>query len=113
MTCSSDTTLKASIKGKSTEEISSALKESIADGFKPTLAIVFLSVKQDIESISRLLDDKGIQIFGATTAGEFMDGEIEEGSIVIMLLDMNPAYFKIEFLETTQETTFEDAMQTG
>lgn len=36
-----------SIKGKSTEEISSALTESMSDGFKPTLAIVFISVKQD------------------------------------------------------------------
>ncbi len=102
-----------SIKGKSTEEISSALTESMADGFKPTLAIVFISVKQDREAISKLLDEKGIQIFGATTAGEFIDGEIEEGSIVMMLLDMNPAYFKIEFLETSQETAFEDANKLG
>ncbi len=97
-----------SIKGKSPEEISSALTESMADDFKPTLAIVFLSVKQDIQAISKLLDEKGIQIFGATTAGEFIDGEIEEGSIVMILLDMNPSYFKMAFLETSQETAFED-----
>ncbi|MBK7735847.1 MAG: hypothetical protein IPI36_11910 [Chitinophagaceae bacterium] len=66
-----------SIKGKSTKEIQSALQESMYDGYKPTLAIVFLSVKQDREAISKLLDEKGIQIFGATTAGEFIDGEIE------------------------------------
>ena len=90
-----------SIKGKSTEKISTALTESMADGFKPTLAIVFISVKQDREAITGLLDEKGIQIFGATTAGEFIDGEIEEGSIVIMLLDMDPAFFKIAFLETS------------
>ncbi|MDQ6609876.1 MAG: FIST C-terminal domain-containing protein [Bacteroidota bacterium] len=102
-----------SIKGKSTEEISSALTESMADGFKPTLAIVFLSVKQDREAVSKLLDEKGIQVFGATTAGEFIDGEIEGGSIVMMLLDMNPAYFKIEFLETSQETALEDANKLG
>lgn len=101
------------IKGKSADEISSALIESMADGFKPTLAIAFISVKQDREAISRLLDGKGIQIFGATTAGEFIDGEIEEGSIAIMLLDMDPAYFKIAFLETSQETAFEDANKLG
>lgn len=102
-----------SIKGKSTEEISSALAEIMADGFKPTLAIVFASVKQDIEALSKILDEKGIQIFGATTAGEFIDGEIEEGSIVMMLLDMNKAYFKIVFSETSQETALEDAIQLG
>ncbi len=98
-----------SIKGKSPEEIKTTLSESMADGFNPTLAIVFLSVKQDREAISRLLDEKDIQIFGATTAGEFIDGEIEEGSVVVMLLDINSAYFKIEFLETSKETALEDA----
>jgi hypothetical protein len=102
-----------SIKGNSTAEINDALHQSMADGFQPTLAIVFISVKQDREAISKLLDEKGIQLFGATTAGEFIDGEMEAGSIVMLLLDINPAYFKIEFLETSQETAFEDAIKLG
>jgi hypothetical protein len=109
-----------SIKGKSTGEISAALAGTMAgtslpgaQGFTPTLAIVFQSVKQDIEAVSKLLDEKGIQVFGATTAGEFIDGEIEAGSIVMLLLDINPAYFTIEFLETSQETAHEDAIKLG
>lgn len=102
-----------SIKGKSTEEISTALKQNMNDGFRPTLAIVFMSVKQDREAVSELLEEKDIQIFGATTAGEFIDGEIEEGSIVILLLDINPDYFKIEFLATHKETALEDAIKLG
>lgn len=102
-----------SIKGKSTEDIRSELEQSMADGFKPTLAIVFLSVKQDRKAVSKLLDEKGIQIFGATTAGEFIDGDIEEGSTVMMLLDINPAYFKLEFLEINQEAASEDAKKLG
>ena len=102
-----------SIKGKSTEEIKSALEQTIVEDFKPTLAVVFLSVKQNREAISKLLDEKGIQIFGATTAGEFIDGEIEEGGIVMLLLDMIPAYFKLVFIETSKETAFEDAKKIG
>jgi len=102
-----------SIKGKSTEEISSALSQIMADGFKPTLAIVFISIKQDREAICKLLDEKDIQIFGATTAGEFIDGEIEEGSIVILLLDMNRDYFNIEFLETSLQSTLDTAKKLG
>jgi hypothetical protein len=102
-----------SIKGKSAEEIKAALNESMADGFRPTLAIVFLSVKQDRDAVTRILDEKGIQIFGSTTAGEFIDGEIEEGSIVMLLLDMNPAYFKVELLETSQESSLEVATRLG
>ncbi|CAN5352993.1 FIST C-terminal domain-containing protein [soil metagenome] len=102
-----------SIKGKSTQEINAVLRETMDGKFKPTLAIVFISVKQDREAISKLLDEKGIQIFGATTAGEFIDGNIEEGSIVMMLLDINPAYFKLEFLEISPETALEDANKLG
>jgi len=40
-----------SIKGKSPEEIQSAIQQSMADGFKPTLAIVFLSIKQGRRSL--------------------------------------------------------------
>jgi len=102
-----------SIKGKSTEEITSALAESMTDGFKPTLGIVFISIKQDRTAVCDILDKKGIAIFGATTSGEFISKEIEEGSIVIMLLDMNPAHFNILFLETGDGTTLENAKQLG
>ena len=102
-----------SIKGKSTEEITSALAESMVDGFKPTLAIVFLSIKQDRDAVCALLDKEGIAIFGATTSGEFISKEIEEGSIVMMLLDVNPAYFKLLFLETGENTTLQNANQLG
>lgn len=102
-----------SIKGKSTQEIQIALQQSMTDGFKPTLAIVFISIKQDRDTIVSLLDKQGIQIFGATTSGEFIDGEIGEGGIVIMLLDINPDYFKLLFLETGEHTTLENAKQLG
>ncbi len=59
-----------SIKGKSIEEIKAALTEILEGNFKPTLAIVFLSVKQDRKAICNLLGENSIQIFGAITAGE-------------------------------------------
>lgn len=102
-----------SIKGKSAEEIQLAFKESMADGFKPTLAIVFVSVKQDKDAICSLLNNEGINIFGATTSGEFISAEIGEGSIAIMLLDINPAYFKILFFETLDSSAFEISKQLG
>lgn len=82
-----------SIKGKSTEEIRSELSYCMADGFKPTLACVFISIKQDVDAVSNLLDQQDIQIFGATTGGEFIDGDIGAGTIAILLLEMNPEHF--------------------
>lgn len=102
-----------SIKGKSPEDIQLALNLIIADGFKPTLAVMFLSVKQDIEAVLVLLVKNEIQIFGATTAGEFIDGDIEEGSIVILLLDMDPAYFKLAFIEIDPNNVLEGAQKMG
>ena len=96
-----------SIKGKSPEEIQSALKQSIADGFSPTLAIVFLSVSQDRAAISKLLDSYGIAIFGATTSGEFIDEVTEKGSIVMLLLDMNRDHFQI-YLEEYPEKNYRE-----
>ena len=88
-----------SIKGISIEEIQSALHQSMSDGFKPTLAIALVSIKQDRNAICKVLDDAGITIFGATTNGGFIDDEIELGSAAIMLLDINPDYFTILFDE--------------
>ncbi|MEO6254301.1 MAG: hypothetical protein ABIO79_13390, partial [Ferruginibacter sp.] len=90
-----------SIKGKSTEEITAALAESMADGFKPTLAIIFLSVSQNRKAISELLDKAGVQVFGATSNGEFTDEVPEKLSTAILLLDVNPANFQI--LHTTYQ----------
>ncbi|CAN5325191.1 hypothetical protein BH20BAC1_BH20BAC1_25020 [soil metagenome] len=92
-----------SIKGTSTEEINSALEESMADGFQPTLAIVFISMSQDRNAVCKILDDAGIQIFGATTNGEFIDENPEKFSVAILLLDMNPAYFSVLFSEYPQK----------
>lgn len=101
------------IKGKSTGEIQSALQQCMADGYRPTLAIVFMSFKLDIDAVCELLDHEGIQIFGATSSGEFIGSEIEEESIAIMLLDMHLSYFKLLFLEAGDRSEFEIAKQLG
>lgn len=88
-----------SIKRKSVEEIQSALEKSMADGFKPTLAIVFLSVSQDRSAICSTLEEAGIAIFGSTTNGEFIDEETETGSVAILLLDIKKEHFRIHSVE--------------
>jgi hypothetical protein len=88
-----------SIKGKSTEEIKSALKLCMSDDFKPTLAICFISKSQDRIAIAEVLDSKGISIFGCTTNGEFIDEETEKGTAAILLLNMNKDHFQIYFEE--------------
>lgn len=101
------------IKGRSSLDIQSALEQSMADGFNPTLAVVFISIKQDREAICSLLNNHRIQIFGTTTSGEFINSEISEGGIAIMLLDLDPAFFRLVFLETNAGSAYEVSKQLG
>ena len=102
-----------SILGNSTEEINATLQQSLTGDFKPTLAIVFLSVKQDHEAVCTLLNNHGIQVFGASTSGEFISSTISEGGIAIMLLDIDPSYFKIMYMETGDSSTYEVSKELG
>jgi hypothetical protein len=88
-----------SIKGHSTEAIRSALHESLADGFTPTLAVCFISKAQDRRSICQLLEEKNISIFGCTTNGEFIDEDPEKGSAAILLLNLSRDCFEVYFEE--------------
>ncbi len=94
-----------SIKGKSIQELKAALAKTISTHFKPTLAVVFSSKSQDLQAISALLDAEGIAIFGCTTNGEFIDEETENGSCVMLLLDMKKEHFQI-FLEEYPEKNY-------
>ncbi|MBC7850927.1 MAG: FIST C-terminal domain-containing protein [Chitinophagaceae bacterium] len=85
----------------------------MSDGFRPTLAIVFISIKQDTDYVCSLLHEKNIQVFGSTTAGEFINSEILQGAITIMLLDLNPDHFKIVFSETSESSAYDSAKKLG
>jgi len=88
-----------SIKGKSIEELKSALAKIISSDFRPTLVVVFSSISQDLKGICDVVDAEGIAIFGCTTSGEFIDEETETGSWVMLLMDLNPDYFQIHLEE--------------
>jgi hypothetical protein len=98
-----------SIKGKSTEEIKQALENCLADGFTPTIAIVFISVKQNRKAICELMDSKNIEVFGATSCGEFINGHQTEGEIAILLLELAKEHYTILF-ETMEDGNMDKAI---
>jgi len=98
-----------SIKGNSPEAIKLVLAQNMADGFKPTLAIVFISIKQDRKAICEILHQNEIDIIGATSCTEFIDGHQDEGSIVILLLDLNKAFYTILFQDVGNMTVSDAA----
>lgn len=102
-----------SIKGKTTEEIKQALEKSMAGGFKPTLALVFLSAMNEIDAICSLLDQAGIAIFGATTFAEFTEKDAGNAGIAVLLFDINPAYFKIVLKDNEDGSGYEIGCHIG
>ncbi|MCS5491318.1 FIST signal transduction protein [Algoriphagus limi] len=77
-----------SIFGKTPEEIQKALEASLADGFNPSIAVVFISVKQDRNAVCEILSHQDIDVFGATSCGEFVNGHQSSGEIAILLMDL-------------------------
>lgn len=102
-----------SLKEKSAEKIKIALTQSMADGYKPTMAFVFLSDTEEIDSITAALDAAEITIFGASTADKFNEDGIDTGGIVVLLMDTNPAYFKLVFKDYNSATVYESASEAG
>ncbi|MEO7174432.1 MAG: FIST N-terminal domain-containing protein [Saprospiraceae bacterium] len=97
-----------SIQGKSSSAIKIALADSMADGYVPTVAFVFMSIKQDRDEICSLLSEHNVDIIGATSSTEFIDGHQDEGSVVILLLDLNRNSYSILF-EIIGEKTSADS----
>ena len=102
-----------SIKGKSPREIKDALQQSMTEDYKPTLAIVFITSREDIDEISAILHAEGISIFGASTSEKFNEQGIEAEGIVVLLLDMNPAHFKIILNDFNSASVYEAACVVG
>jgi hypothetical protein len=102
-----------SIKGKTTAEINVGLESLLANGYKPTLAIVFLSALDEIPEVTSLLNEKGIAIFGANTMAEFTEESTDAKGIAILLLDIDPAYFKIVLKNFGSDNGYETGRLAG
>lgn len=83
------------IVGENPEAILNALEKICNDGFVPTLGIVFASSKLNYQGILDVLDAHSISIFGANTLDKFTDKGIDTDQATILLLDLDPAYFRI------------------
>lgn len=102
-----------SIKGKTPGEIRSKLEKCLEHGFNPTLAFVFLTRVEEIDAVTAMLDVEGISVFGASTSEKFNEDGIEPNGIVVLLLDMNPAHFKLVLKDYNAASVSECAGEVG
>jgi hypothetical protein len=94
------TTLRAT----SVTAIGAALADATADGFAPALAIAFASVAHDADALRATLAGAGLDLFGASSAGELLATADEEDvvsrqSIVVMLLALDRAAYRVRLFD--------------
>lgn len=102
-----------SLFANSVQELQDKLNILIEDNFQPTLAMIFTSPTFDLKEISNIFDKKDIDVFGLSSAGEIVDGEVVENAIVGLVFDINRDFFQIQFLENSFETLFETGKTAG
>ncbi|PVW16488.1 FIST signal transduction protein [Marixanthomonas spongiae] len=98
-----------SIHSSSVADIQKTLDQVVDSKFKPTLAIIFMSIKHDRKAICELMDSKNIDVFGATSCGEFTNYHQTEGEIAMLLLDLSKEHYKILF-ENIRDKNLEETV---
>ncbi len=98
----------AIISAPGPEAVKSAL-QSLA--FQPTVALVFASITHSPESVAQIFAQAGMQVFGATSAGEIAvdrgASTIAERSITALVLDPPRSSFATQLLPANGRSSIE------
>jgi hypothetical protein len=86
------------------EEAESRLQSSLRDGLSPSLAIVFASITHDLEALGSCFGKHGIEVLGSGSAGEILNEEFREGSIAVLLLEVDREAFRINMFDGKDKT---------
>ena len=78
----------------------SRLETICRDGVQPTLAIVFSDAAHNIDNLRTIFARHSIQVFGASSSGEFTHEGVVEGSITVMLMDIPHRAFQLNVFES-------------
>lgn len=101
------------IKAKSVQETKDQIAQYKKEGFSPTLAIIFASVSFDLSSLCETFNENNIDLFGCSTAGEILNSEVFETSIVGLLFEINKDYYQLHCSEHQDNTIFEMGQTAG
>jgi hypothetical protein len=91
----------------SVEQIEPHLKEVQKEGMVPNLAIVFSSVIHNFEELITIFTKYHIDIFGSSSAGEIINNEVCEESIVMMLFEISRDAYQVNVFDGDGKTYFQ------
>ncbi len=91
---------------QSLEQVETNIQEALRQGITPTLAIVFCSVVYPLEKVRKLFTGYNIDLFGASSSGEIANCKAYEGSIAVMLLNIDPNVYKLSVFDAQGMTSY-------
>lgn len=88
------------------EALESWLSSVATADFRPTLAVVFMGIRHDRSRVQQAFARHGISVFGSSSWGEFTEGDIRDGTIAVLLMDMARDRFdlRVDDFEPGDET---------
>ncbi len=98
---------------KSVDGVAQELTLLKAEGFSPNLGIVFCSINFDIEKVAAIFDSFGIDIAGASTAGEIVNEGVFDGIVTGLLMEINPDFYSIYAEEYEGDNPFNACKKVG
>ncbi len=102
-----------SFTAKSPEGVAEEIALLKSDGFSPNLALLFCSIKIDLEEVASTFDRLGIDMIGASTAGEIVNEDVHDGVVTGLLLEINPSWYKIFSAEYDSDNPFNTCKTIG
>jgi len=102
-----------SFYANSVSEIKLKIEEISSTHFKPNLAIVFASIKHDLQELSKLFYNLNIDLIGCSSSGEIINETITDEGISILVLDMNKDYYKILHQKIEEENNYDNLKSFG
>lgn len=90
----------------SVEEVESLLQSSLADGLSPSLAFVFASPVHDLAAVGSCFGKHDIDVFGSASGGGILNEEVREGSIAVLLLDIDRAAYRISMFDVADRAYY-------
>lgn len=91
------------VQSNTLDDYKNQVQSLINTDFKPTLALIFASVEQNIEEISKIEYDCDIDVFGISSSGEIINNEIHEFSIVAVFIDITKEAYYLKIEETYEK----------
>ncbi|MFN4253682.1 MAG: FIST signal transduction protein [Saprospiraceae bacterium] len=102
-----------SFVARSVPEVGNLLANFRAEGFCPTLSIVFSSVETDFDALQQVFSEAGVDIVGCTSAGEIVDDSVHESVIACMAMDMNRDCYRIFTGASESSSTYQVCFEAG